>query len=211
METKCQARGKKIYQPDAALHSTKVAYGTGELSGGASMHSARTWRWFRSKTSKSRASRKTSNIAALHRHVVFLKMQWSIGQRMSTNMSALSRTPGPSCTGWSRHHDGGRSVVSREPLQHHNRTMRGARQSIQIQRMQVNGLSGNTAQAQAGTKAADSQQLPELPALDGKSRKRTFSNLYREISVMKMHCMLQTHTKTKSSLLHMPTGSSQAT
>lgn len=39
--------------------------------------------------------------------------------------------------------------------------------------MQTNSLSNSSAQAQAGTKAADSQQLPELPTLDGKASMQT--------------------------------------
>lgn len=91
------------------------------------------------------------------------------GQRVTPSMGAVSHAARPIFAGWGHLRDPSiqrRSVASRAPPQHYNRIQRVV-QSVQRHLMQINSLSGSP-QAQAGTKAADSQQLPELPALDGK-------------------------------------------
>ena len=78
--------------------------------------------------------------------------------------------------------------------------------------MQSNSLSGSSAQAQAGTTAADSQQLPELPALEGKAPTQTHLQQSSQDKQRDQDAnLLQTLTKTKLSLCRMPTGSSQVT
>ena len=92
------------------------------------------------------------------------------GQRVAPSMGAVSHAAGPSFAAYGHLRDPSvqrRSVASRAPPQHYNPIQRMG-QSVQRHLMQINSLSGSSAQAQAGTKAADSQQLPQLPALDGK-------------------------------------------
>lgn len=91
---------------------------------------------------------------------------------MSQKMTALSRTSGLTVAGW-RHQRGvpGRSIVSRAPLQLHDKTLK-AGQSARRHKMPIQGLSGTAAQAQIGAKAAAPKQLPELPTLDGKQDTR---------------------------------------
>lgn len=94
----------------------------------------------------------------------------SLGQRVSSSMGVVSHTARPSLAGCGHVRDSSvhkRSVaLCARPQQH--KTIQRSGQSVKRQKVQTNSLSGGSAHAQVGNKAADSQQLPELPALDGK-------------------------------------------
>ena len=94
----------------------------------------------------------------------------SLGQRVSSSMGVVSHTARPSLAGCGHLRDSSvhkRSVALCAPPQRHKPIQRSG-QSVKRQKVQTNSLSGGSAQAQVGNKAADSQRLPELPALDGK-------------------------------------------
>ena len=94
----------------------------------------------------------------------------SLGQRVSSSMSVVSHTARPSLAGCAHFRDSSvhkRSVALCAPPQQYKPIQRSG-QSVKRQKVQTNSLSGGSAQAQVGNRAAETQQLPELPALDGK-------------------------------------------